>query len=145
MIRHTPWVLSKFDSQLFCCKMCGVWLRNDFFDPPKKSPNFPWLEPHPKSCNKLMPEFPEIWGWCSLSRIPKALGCSSAVRVGLYSSVNATMNCDNWPWDFPIYHSLRIQSPCQMMIGVYNHLLSQVFRFHYHSQKVIGSLGIICG
>ena len=27
------------------------------------------------------------------------------------------------------------------MIGVYNHLLSKVFRFHYHSQKVIGSLG----
>ena len=32
-------------------------------------------------------------------------------------------------------------TPCQMMIGVYNHLLSRVFRFHYHSQKVIGSLG----
>ena len=27
------------------------------------------------------------------------------------------------------------------MIGVYNHLLRKVFRFHYHSQKVIGSLG----
>ena len=27
------------------------------------------------------------------------------------------------------------------MIGVSNHLLSMVFRFHYHSQKVIGSLG----
>ena len=26
--------------------------------------------------------------------------------------------------------------------GVYNHLLRKVFRFHYHSQKVIGSLGI---
>ena len=39
--------------------------------------------------------------------------------------------------------SLGIQSPCQMMIGVYNHLLSKVFRFHYHSQKVIGSLGIL--
>ena len=36
---------------------------------------------------------------------------------------------------------LRIQPPCQMMIGVYNHLLRKVFRFHYHSQKVIGSLG----
>ena len=24
----------------------------------------------------------------------------------------------------------------QMMIGVYNHLLSKVFRFHYHFQKV---------
>ena len=39
--------------------------------------------------------------------------------------------------------TLGIQSPCQMMIGVYNHLLSKVFRFHYHSQKVIGSLGAI--
>ena len=28
-----------------------------------------------------------------------------------------------------------------MMIGVYNHLLSKVFRFHYNSQKVIGSVG----
>ena len=37
--------------------------------------------------------------------------------------------------------SLRIQSPCQMMIGVYNHILRKVFWFHYHSQKVIGSLG----
>ena len=36
--------------------------------------------------------------------------------------------------------SLRIQSPCQMLIGVYNHLLRKAFRFHYHSQKVIGSL-----
>ena len=30
----------------------------------------------------------------------------------------------------------------QMVIGVYNHLLRKVFRFHYHSQKVIGSLGV---
>ena len=37
--------------------------------------------------------------------------------------------------------ALGIQSPCQMMIGVYNHLLSKVSRFHYHCQKVIGSLG----
>ena len=37
--------------------------------------------------------------------------------------------------------TLGIQSPCQIMIGVYSHLLRKVFRFHYHSQKVIGSLG----
>ena len=37
--------------------------------------------------------------------------------------------------------SRGIQSRCQRMIGVSNHLLSKVFRFHYHSQKVIGSLG----
>ena len=35
--------------------------------------------------------------------------------------------------------SLGIQSPCQKMIGVYNHLLRKRFRFHYRSQKVIGS------
>ena len=38
-------------------------------------------------------------------------------------------------------YSLGIQSPYQMMIGVYNHLLSKVFWCRYHSQKVIGSLG----
>ena len=36
---------------------------------------------------------------------------------------------------------LGIQSPSQRMIGVHIHLLNKVFRFHYHSQKVIGSLG----
>ena len=30
------------------------------------------------------------------------------------------------------------------MIGVYNPLLSKVFRLYHHSQKVIGSLGIFC-
>ena len=48
-------------------------------------------------------------------------------------------------WLFWFFVRLRIpRDPItlrQMMIGVYNHLLSQVFRFHYHSQKVIGSLG----
>ena len=39
-------------------------------------------------------------------------------------------------------YTLGIQSPCQRMTGVYDHLLSKEFRFHYHSQKVIGSLGI---
>ena len=38
--------------------------------------------------------------------------------------------------------TLGIQSYSQLMIGVSNHLLSIIFRFHYHSQKVIGSLGI---
>ena len=31
----------------------------------------------------------------------------------------------------------------QRIIGVYNHLLNKVFRFHYHHQKVIGSLGMV--
>ena len=55
----------------------------------------------------------------------------------------------SWEGDEYIYlvptnlPALGIQSPCQRMIGVYNHLMSIVFRFHYHSQKVIGSLGLI--
>ena len=43
-------------------------------------------------------------------------------------------------WKHP--YTLGIQFPCQRMIGVYNHFLRKVFRFHYHSQKVTGSLGI---
>ena len=39
--------------------------------------------------------------------------------------------------------SLGIQSYSQLIIGVSNHLLSIVFRFHYHSQKVIGS-SLLC-
>ena len=38
--------------------------------------------------------------------------------------------------------TLGIQSYSQMMIRVSNHLLSIVFRFHYHSQKVFGSLQV---
>ena len=38
--------------------------------------------------------------------------------------------------------TLGIQSYSQiLMIGVSNHLLRIVFRFHYQSQKVIGCLG----
>ena len=45
--------------------------------------------------------------------------------------------------DIMLYQNLTlgIQSYSQLMIGVSNHLLSIVFGFHYHSQKVIGSLG----
>ena len=39
------------------------------------------------------------------------------------------------------YNALGIQLYSQMMIRVSNHLLSIVFRFQYHSQEVIGSLG----
>ena len=39
------------------------------------------------------------------------------------------------------YPTLGIQSPCQMMIGVYNHLLIKVFSLHFHSQEVFGSQG----
>ena len=40
-------------------------------------------------------------------------------------------------------YTLGIQSYSQLMIGVSNHLLSIIFRFHYHSQKVIRSLGTV--
>ena len=52
-----------------------------------------------------------------------------------------TLQQTNIAIKFPHFQSLGIQSYSQMMIGVSNHLLSIVFRFHYHSQKVIGSLG----
>ena len=39
------------------------------------------------------------------------------------------------------FETLGIQSECQRMIGMSNHLLSIVSRSHDHSQKVIGSLG----
>ena len=44
-------------------------------------------------------------------------------------------------WSF--YPTLGIQSYSQLMIGVSNHLLSIIFRFHYHPQKVIGCLGLL--
>ena len=40
-------------------------------------------------------------------------------------------------------YTLGIQSYCQIMIGMLNHLLSKVLRFQYYSQEVIGSLGIV--
>ena len=55
--------------------------------------------------------------------------------------VNVTL-CVCVSFFFCFRHTLGIQSYSQLMIGVSTHLLSIVFRFHYHSQKVIGSLGI---
>ena len=57
-------------------------------------------------------------------------------KTSLCASSNHSENCGAG-------NSLGIQSPCQMMFGVYNHLLRKVFRFHYHSQKVIGSIGLV--
>ena len=39
--------------------------------------------------------------------------------------------------------ALGIQSYSQQMIGVSNHFLRIVLRFHYHSQKGIGSVGLV--
>ena len=48
----------------------------------------------------------------------------------------------NLPWfSTSSYHGKsNIQ---EVILGVYNHLLRKVFRFHCHSQKVIGSLGLL--
>ena len=48
------------------------------------------------------------------------------------------MDVSSWS---DVFQTPGIQSYSQMMIGVSNHLLTIVFRFHYHSQEVIGSLG----
>ena len=64
-----------------------------------------------------------------------------AVRSNLGATTNCVFFFSRWK-QREFSNSLRIQSPSQMVIGVYSHLLSKVFRFHYHSQKVIGSLGI---
>ena len=37
---------------------------------------------------------------------------------------------DKFKWVETTSYTLMIQSPCQIMIGVYNHLLRNVFRFH---------------
>ena len=47
-------------------------------------------------------------------------------------------NSEFYPWKCP----MDPITGRQRIIGVYNHLLSKVFRFHYHHQKVIGSLGM---
>ena len=61
------------------------------------------------------------------------------------ASVSRLTSCGGWfVGCFSHFNNaLGIQSSCQRMIWVYNHLLNKVFRFHYHYQKVIGSLGMI--
>ena len=59
-----------------------------------------------------------------------------------FSQSNIYIELTRWPQNsFILSYTLGIQSYSQMMIGVSNHLLSIVLRFHYHSQKMIGSLG----
>ena len=38
-----------------------------------------------------------------------------------------------------IYYQPKLNA---LLVGMFNHLLSIILRFHYHSQEVIGSLGI---
>ena len=58
----------------------------------------------------------------------------------LYQEKFQYTNFGSW-WRWWYYqNSPGFQSYSQMMISMSNHLLSIVFRFHYHSQKVIGSI-----
>ena len=61
---------------------------------------------------------------------------------GSHSICSAKSTIETFNIDTKNGHTLGIQSSCQRMIGVSNHLVSKVSRFHYHSQRVIGSLGI---
>ena len=91
--------------------------------------------------------FDQLSDLCTLVT-PKILSKSYLVRIGPIGTPekkHPKRRCLGGPRT-PIYsQALRIQSPSQMVIGVYNHLLRKVFRFHYHSQKVIGSLGKVFG
>ena len=76
--------------------------------------------------------------------IPSLPNTCSGLFVGVRSFVPIPPRCleakgNVWAGGFA-----GIQSPCQKMIGLYNHLLSKVYRFHNHCQKVIGFLGVEC-
>ena len=77
---------------------------------------------------------------CSLTTFFFRLNSSN---IPLVDEVWVLQRCSSWY--VSSRQTLGIQSYSQMMIGVSNHLLSIVFRFHYHCQKVIGSLGKISG
>ena len=87
---------------------------------------------------------------CSKGSCDARRGTSSH-QVTHFLEVRKELQKKQWPVDSsscmvyftPVYISLRIQPPSQTVIGVYNHLLRKVSRFHYHSQKVIRSLGNI--
>ena len=71
------------------------------------------------------------------------------VYLYIYISFTSTPKCESWSEICvslqEIYYSFPYpKDPITFSDDdwVYNHLLRKVFRFHYHSQKVIGSLGI---
>jgi len=90
------------------------------------------------------------WFCCFFIWMASALsGASDKIQYTSYSIASTFDNKNRDPFEVDMklngwhkFLSLGIQLYSQMMIGVFNHLLSIVFRFHYHSQKMIGSLGI---
>ena len=80
--------------------------------------------------------------WAKFGRLGLPGGGSGVVRHNNKIYLDLPLVCKICAFFHPKnLPTLGIQSPCQRIIGVSNHLLSKVFRFHYHSQKVIGSLG----
>ncbi len=77
--------------------------------------------------------------WTAVARVH--FGMLILIMVLFCKNFKATQLRNSSPSYYPYLLTLGIQSYCQRMIGVSNHLLSIVFRFHYHSQEVIGSLG----
>ena len=96
-----------------------------------------------QNCNAIVPSATP--GRCG-EKIVQGRKSEATKKVMTITTNNSENHLKSWlistqKWSHVSY-SLWIQSPYQRMIGVYNHLLSQVFRFHYHSQKVIGSQAI---
>jgi len=71
----------------------------------------------------------------------RLVGSLSHYLRGFYTSQVVVWDFFHQQYFIFVEQALGIQSYSQLMIGVSNHLLSKVLRFHYHSQKVIGSLG----
>ena len=122
-----------------------------------KSTIFPWILWVRTTCQprvicdvpSSMAKSTEPKGAPKAPATPAAAPAATRSRTSWRSGRNSKKK--QWPVDSsscmvyftPVYISLRIQPPSQTVIGVYNHLLRKVFRFHYHSQKVIRSLGNI--
>ena len=84
--------------------------------------------------------------WCRSSNIKLMLGlqkCGVVGSLGLRLHVVSENECETCVFDVIGLRCPSHQPSYSMtMIGLLNHL-STMFRFHYHSQKVIGSLGLV--
>ena len=73
-------------------------------------------------------------------------GCRFTSRIWRLSLSYIIKRNRSETWNLPWFSTISYHGKSniqELIIGVYNHLLSKVFRFHYHSQKVIGSLGLL--
>ena len=77
----------------------------------------------------------------------RVLRCLEKVKKGFLPNGGESMEI--LPWVESVKNinlnkskPISIQSCSQMMIGLFNHLFSMVFKFYNHSRKVIGSKGL---